>query len=372
MRNSILNGRHIALGSKLDRDTWNDMPVPWSYYTDANDEAVAVRSRAALFDVSALNLVCVTGVDAESVLNSLVAKDITKLKVNAAVIAVEVNEAGILCDDIMIIREGADAFKVSHGSGKTFENIQALAVGKNVKIERDTDTHVVSLQGPKALEILAPHVGIRLADLPYFNFVKTTLFGTDVTIGRGGYAAERGYEVYSASKDMVALWDKILEAGKPFGVMPASWDCLELTRVEAALQFFPFEMPEGDTTPWEAGLGWAVDVDKRADYTGKAAVLKSRGYERVRQIGLICDSFSAVESGAKIMKDGVEVGVITSSSYSLYLMLSLALAHIKPEFSEIGTAVEVLSSFGTCKARVAQTPFYDPMRLRSHPEKLKG
>lgn len=372
MRNSILNGRHIALGSKLDGDTWNNMPVPWSYNTDANDETVAVRSCAGLFDVSALNLVYVSGADAESVLNTLVAKDITKLKVNTAIIAVEVNEAGVLCDDIMIIRESANAFKVSHGSGKTFTNLQALAVGKSIKIEKDTDTHIVSLQGPKALEILAPHVGIELADLPYFNFVKTTLFGKNVTIGRGGYAAERGYEVYSASRDMVALWDKILEVGKPFGAIPVSWNCLELTRVEASLQFFPLEMPEGDTTPWEAGLGWAVDVDKLADYTGKAAILKSRGHERVRQIGLVCDSATAVESGAKVMKDGVEIGVITSASYSHYLMLSLALAHIKPEYSEIGTSVEVVGSSASRKARVAQTPFYDPMRSRSHPEKLKS
>lgn len=372
MRNSILNGRHIALGSKLDGDTWNDMPVPWAYSTCANDEVVSIRTHAGLFDVSALNLVDVAGVDAERVLNTLVAKDITRLKVGTAIIAAELNEAGALCDDIMIIRVATDVFKVSHGSGKTLNNLQALAAGKNIKIERDTDTHVVSLQGPKALEILAPHVAVKLAGLPYFNFVKTTLFGIDVTIGRGGYAGERGYEVYSASKDMVTLWDKLLEVGKPLGAIAASWSCLELTRVEAALQFFPFEMPEGDTTPWEAGLGWAVDVDKEADYTGKAAVLKSRGHERVKHIGLVCNSDVAVETGAKIMKDGVEVGVITSSSYSRYLMRSLALAHIKPEYTNIGTGVEVVGSLSTCKARVAQTPFYDPMRLRSHPEKFKG
>jgi aminomethyltransferase len=372
MRNSILNGRHVSLGSKLDGDTWNDMPIPWSYKTDPNDETVAVRSCAGLFDVSALNLVDVTGADAEAVLNAMVAKDITKLKVNAGTIAVEMNEAGELCDDIMIIRLGDTEFKVSHGSGKTPENLKLLSAGKNIKIQKDDDTHVLSLQGPKSLEILTPHVGIILSELPYFGFVKTTIFGIDVIIGRGGYAAERGYEVYSAAKDTITIWDKILEIGKPFGVVPASWNCLELTRVEGALQFFPFEMPEGDTTPWEAGLGWAVDIDKSAEYTGKAAVLRSKDRARVKQIGLICQSATAVEVGSKIMKDGVEVGVVTSSSYSQYLMLSIAMAHIKPEYSEIGTAVEVLGKKMTCNARVAQTPFYDPMRLRTYPERVKG
>jgi aminomethyltransferase len=348
------------------------MAIPWSYNTNPHDETVAVRSRAGLFDVSALNLVDVTGPDAEAVLNAMVAKDITKLKVNSGTIAVEVDEAGALCDDVMIIRLGPSAFKVSHGTGKTPENLAALAVGKNVTIKKDDDTHVVSLQGPNSLAILAPHVGIALSDLPYFGFVNTTAFGINVIIGRGGYAAERGYEVYSAAKDIVAIWDKILEVGKPLGVVAASWNCLELTRVEGALQFFPFEMPEGNTTPWEAGLGWAVDLDKSAEYTGKAAVLKSKGQERVKQGGLVCQSAVAVEAGAKILKDGIEVGVVTSSSYSQFLMLSIALMHIKPEFSMIGTEVEVVGEKSSCKARVAQTPFYDPMRIRTYPERLRG
>ncbi len=251
MRNSILNSRHAALGSKLDGDTWNDMSIPWSYNTDAHDEAVAVRSRAGLFDVSALNLIDVTGVDAESVLNAMVAKDVAKLKVNTAMIAVEMNELGVLCDDIMIIRLGTNEFKVSHGTGKTPDNLRTLAAGKNIQIQKDDDTHVLSLQGPKALEILTQHVGIILSVLPYFGFIKTTIFGIDVIIGRGGYAAERGYEIYSPAKYIETIWDEILEVGKPFGIVPASWNCLELTRVEAALQFFPFEMPEGDTTPWD-------------------------------------------------------------------------------------------------------------------------
>jgi len=368
MRNSILNGRHIALGSQLDGDTWNDMPVPWRYSTNPDDEVVTVRTSAGLYDISALNIVHVTGVDAESVLDQLVAKDITKLKVGNAIIAVEVDETGALCDDIMIIRDGANVFKVSHGSGKTLENLLILAKGKNVEIVKDHDVHILSLQGPKSLEILAPHVGLKLADLPYFKFEKTTLFGKDVTIGRGGYSGERGYEVYCAAKDVVEVWDKILEAGQPFGAIPASWNSLELTRIEAALSFFPFEMPEGDTTPWEVGLGWAIDLDKKGSYTGKDAVMMLRGRERVKQVGLVCQNSAAVEAGAKIMKEGKVVGVITSASYSRYLMLSLALAHIKPEYSQIGTLFEVVGKNRGCKARVVQTPFYDPMRLRTHPD----
>ena len=244
-----------------------------------------------------------------------------------------------------------------------------LAAGKEINIEVDNDGHILSLQGPKSLEILTPHVDFDLASLPYFKHQKTTLFGCDIYIARGGYSGERGYEVYCASKDAIMIWDKILEAGQPFGAIAASWDSLDLTRIEAGLLFFPFEMPEGDTTPWEVNMGWGIDVNKKADYVGKEALLMLKGRERFKQTGLVCNSSSAVESGAKIIKDGKEIGVVTSACFSRYLMLSIAMVHIKPEFSQIGTVVTVAGT-SECKARVARTPFYDPMRLRTHPEKI--
>lgn len=369
-RNSILNSRHKELGSKLDGDKWNDMPIPWRYNNDPHDEVIAVRTRAGLYDVTALNILKVNGSDAESVLDKLVAINVTSLVPGSSKLAAEVDKFGAIVDDIMIIRDAKDEFRVSHGSGKTHANLALLAEGKDVKLEVDNDGHILSLQGPKSLEILAPHVGFDLAGLPYFKHQKTSLFGCEIYVARGGYSGERGYEIYCASKDAIMLWDKILEVGQDFGAIAASWDSLELTRIEAGLLFFPFEMPEGDTTPWEVNMGWGVDVDKKADYIGKDALLMLKGRERFKQTGLVCNSSSAVEAGAKLIKDGKEIGVVTSASFSRYLMLSIAMVHIKPEFSQVGTSVTVVGS-SECKATVARTPFYDPMRLRTHPETSK-
>ena len=367
-RNSVINDRHRALGSKLDGDAWNGMALPWSYHTDANDEVVAVRTCAGLYDISALNILSVSGPDAESVIDKLVAKDITKLASGTSVLAAELDETGAVCDDIMVIRDSVNDFRLSHGSGKTPQNLQMLATGKNVKFAPDHDVHIFSLQGPKSLAILAAHLSFDLASLPYFKHQSSRVFGHDVMIARGGYAGERGYEVYCKAKDAVEVWDKLLEVGKPYGAVAASWNSLELTRVEAGLLFFPYEMPEGDVTPWELNMGWGVDLEKAGDYIGKEAVLKSRGKERFKQAGLICRSASAVAAGAKILIDGKEVGVVTSGSYSHYLMQSIALVHLKPEFTAIGTVVEVVGNDASCKAYVALTPFYDPMRLRTHPK----
>ncbi len=364
-RNSALNDRHRALGSKLDGDTWCDMPVPWTYNTDPHDEVVAVRSRAGLYDVSALNLVRVTGHDAAAVLDELVAIDVFALKPGTARLAAEVNESGALIDDIMIICDGPNEYRVTHGSGATPTQLERVAEGRKVVIETDRDTHMLSLQGPMSLEILRPHTPMTLDRLPYLCHEETTLFDNPVTISRCGYSAERGYEIYCRSEDAGNIWDNILSYGRASGVVPASWTCLELIRVEGALLFFPYDMPEGDTTPWEVNMHWAVDVDKKGDYIGKEALLYLRGRERIKQAGVIFWHDSAVSPGSRIYKDDEEIGVVTSSSYSRYLMQSLAMVHLRPAYTGLGTQVVVRNDRGEYRGTVVRTPFYDPLRLRT-------
>jgi aminomethyltransferase len=371
-RQSILNPRHRQLGSPLDGEPWCGMPVPWRYATDPHAEVVATRTRAALYDVSALNIVNVRGPDAQDVLNRLVCIDVARLKPGCARLGAEVDERGALSDDVMLMRDGADAFRVSHGSGATPAVLAELAAGRRVTVEPDRDVHVLSLQGPASLAVLEPHCAAPLTRLPYLNQVVTTLFGRPVVIGRGGYSGERGYEICCASRDALHIWDTLLEAGASAGVLPASWSALDLVRVEAALLFYPFDMPEGDTTPWEVNMHWAVDADKAADYIGKPAVLRLRGRERFRQAGLAVEHDDAVPPGSEIFVGRDKVGIVTSSAYSRYLMQSLAMVHLVPTATHPGTRVAVRGDGVERTATVVRTPFYDPLRLRSHPERRGG
>lgn len=367
-RNSVLNGRHRDLGCTLEDIVWG-MPIPQQYHTDTYDEVIAVRTRAGLYDITALNIVNVSGPAALKVLDQLVAIDVTELEPGTSRLAAEVNEEGALVDDIMIICDGKDQYRISHGGGSTQEMLAKLAEGQDVSIEQDFDVHILSLQGPRSIDVLDPEVDVDLGKLPYFKHVNTQLFGCDVIISRGGYSGERGYEVYCSAADVVHIWDSILEKGHRYGVMAASWSSLDVTRVEAALLFFPFDMPEGDTNPWEVNMHWCIDQNKKGDYIGKEALLKLKGRERFKQAGITCQSSEAMPEGAKIIKDGKEIGVVTSAVYSRYLMQSIAMVHIKAEFSQLGTQVVVVADNNPVKATVVKTPFYDPMRLRTHPEK---
>jgi aminomethyltransferase len=367
-RQSILSARHRELGSVMDGELWNSMALPWRYRTDPHEEVIATRTRAALYDVSALNLINVAGPDAQDVLNRLVCIDVARLKPGRARLGAEVDRDGALTDDIMLMRDAPDAFRVSHGSGGTPAALAELAHGKRVTVEPDPDVHVLSLQGPASLGVLARHCEGALAELATMSHQSTTLFGLAVVIGCGGYSGERGYEVYCASRDAVRIWDAILETGKSAGVIAASWTALELTRVEAGLLFYPFDMPEGDTTPWEVNMHWAVDTDKTVDYTGKKAVLHLRGRERFRQAGLAVEHSDAVPAGAEIFIGRDKVGLVTSSSFSRFLMQSLAMVHLVPSATHLGTRVSVRTETGDRAATVVRTPFYDPLRLRTHPE----
>ncbi|MFG1191094.1 aminomethyltransferase family protein [Xanthobacter flavus] len=364
-RQSILNDRHRELGSKLE-ESWNDMAIPQHYATDPYVETETVRTRAGLFDVSALKIIDLSGPDSLAFLNKLLTADISKIPAGRSMISSIVDDEGGLIDDVLVYVDGDGKFRLSHGGGALEEALPVVAQGFDVTFSRDNDVHILSLQGPLALDILAPHTPMVLKDLPYFGHGKTTLFGIPVSLARGGYSAERGYEVFCAAKDAVFLWDKILEVGKPFGAMPVSWDCLDIVRVEGALLFFPFDMPHKDTTPFEVLMDWSVDLSK-PDFRGKAALLARKGTERTHQAGLEVLAAKAITPGAKIFKDGAEVGVVNSTTYSRHLMKSLALVSLRPNVTALGTALTVVDGDESFEANVVRTPFYDPMRLRTHP-----
>ncbi|MDE1567258.1 aminomethyltransferase family protein [Aquabacter sediminis] len=365
LRQSILNERHRALGSKLE-ESWNDMAIPQHYATDPYEETAAVRYRAGLIDVSALKILNVTGPDATKLLNKLVTSDVSKIAPGRSMISSMVDDEGGLIDDVLIYCDGENAYRLSHGGGATEEALPALAEGLEVSFPRDEDIHILSLQGPKALDILQPDTPLDLKTIPYFGHARTTLYGIEVSIARGGYSAERGYEVFCAAKDAVYVWDKILERGAPFGVMPVSWDCLDIVRVEGALLFFPFDMPHTDTTPWEVLMDWTVDLSK-PDFRGKEALIRRKGTERTHQAGLEVEHHKAITPGAKLFKDGAEVGTVNSTVFSQHLMKSLAMVSLIPSLTALGTKVEVVDGGETFTAYVVRTPFYDPMRLRTHP-----
>jgi aminomethyltransferase len=361
-KETALVERHRALGATLE--DWGGFLMAFSYSSlDVKEQVDAVRERAGLFDVSGLHNIHVRGSDAESVADHLFTRDMNRIYVGRSAYGSVLTEQGTVTDDVIVFHIEDDYCMVVHGTGTTPERLQESAEGKDVSIEPDDDLHNISLQGPRALEVLEPHTPMDLGSLEYFHQQPTTLFGKNVLLSRTGYSGERGYEIFTRSEDAVEIWDQILHHGDSVGVLPCSFDCLDIIRVEAGLFFYPYDMNEG-LTPWEAGLGFTVTRDKEGDFRGKEAVLAAEGNESIKQSGIVADYDDVLDEEAKLYQDGREVGTVNSPAYSHRMQRSLAFAHVLPSAAEVGTKLEVRGENVSCDARVESIPFYDPQKKR--------
>ena len=358
-RNSALAERHVALGAELGE--WNDMGVAWEYGQDVNDEHRAVRSAAGLFDVSGLKKIHILGPDALPVADHMITRDMTKIPVGRSVYAIILDEHGGFTDDCIMFNLAPNHILLVHGGGTAMEQVQKSAEGRNVHIQFDDDLHDISFQGPKSLEVLKDHTPMDLAELKYFHQQSTTLFGRNCMISRTGFSGERGYEIFAKTGDVVAIWDAILEHGRPVGVLPCSFNCIDAIRVEAALLFYPFDMDESNS-PWEVGLGFAVSKDKQGDYRGKQACLNAIGQEKIKVCGIVVDSDSAVDADAELFQGDRKVGKVTAPNFSPVLNQSIALVQIEPGLAEPGTQVEVRGANTSCSATTVSLPFYNPSK----------
>lgn len=357
-RTSALASRHKALGSGLE--DWNGMGTAWTYDTDPNNEHDAVRERAGMFDMSPLKKVFVRGKDAAAVLDHLTTRDISKILPGQAAYLSVLTEEGTMADDAIVSNNGNDEWMIVHGSGDTMALLEASANGKDAEVTFTDKLHDLSVQGPKALEILNANCDADLAPIRYFHHTAANLFGHACRISRTGYSGERGYEIFADGSAIGEIWDRLVEAG----VMPCSFTALDKVRIEAGLLFYGYDMTT-DHTPWEVGLGFTVSKMK-PDFRGRDALMAAKGHEKIINVCLDIDHSDMVNGGEMLSVDNEEVGVVNSPGYSHRLGKSLALAHVSPQASQVGTALQVSGDGIDTTAVVVAMPVYDPQKARTH------
>jgi aminomethyltransferase len=368
-RRSPLAARHRALGSNLE--DWNGMETAWTY-TASNlpDEHEAVRTKAALMDVSGLRKAHLVGPHSHHVLQHMTSRDVRKVYPGKSVYATMLNEAGKFTDDCLLFRTGPNSWMTVFGSGTGYEDVAADTVGKNCSILFDDDLQDLSLQGPLAVEFLAKHVpGIR--DLKYFHHTQTSLFGKPVMISRTGYTGERGYEIFCRAEDAVEIWDTILAEGKPMGIIPASFTALDWLRVESYLIFYPYDNsqmypfenePPGDTL-WELGLDFTVSPGKTL-FRGAEEHYKLKGRERFKIYGLVADTDKVLDAGDEIHANGRKAGVVTCAMHSRATKRSLAIGRFDVAAAKPGVELEVKHKGGTIAATASPINFDDPEKKK--------
>ena len=342
------------------------------------EEYNACREKAVLIDLSSLRKFEIIGPDAEELMNYALTRNIKKLSVGQVVYSAMCYDNGTMFDDGTLLRLSETGFRWICGDEYAGEWLKKIAKKKNFKVNIKNSTDQisnVSIQGPKSREILkkfifTPPTQPSIDELEWFRFTicrVEDLQGIPLIISRTGYTGELGYEVWCHPKHAPEVWDKLMEAGKEEGLIPAGFAALDKLRIEAGLILFGNEF-DGQQDPFEAGIGFAVPLKtKEEDFVGKDILKERKSNPQKKLVGLELIGKEASGHGDCVHVGRSQVGIITSGCLSTKLNKNIALCRIDSKYSEIGTEVEVGKIDGHQKrisAKVVPFPHFDPKKTR--------
>ena len=359
MRKTPLYEKHVALGGRIvDFSGWA-LPVQ---YSGIVEEHLATRNAAGLFDVSHMGEITVEGKDASKFINYLVTNDVTKLVPEKVMYSPMCYEHGGVVDDLLIYMYDEDRFLLvvnAANKDKDYQWILEKSKKFDVKVEDVSDSYAqIALQGPKAEAILQKLTDVPLSDMKFYTFKdNASVGGARLLLSRTGYTGEDGFELYLSPADACSIWDKLLEAGKDEGLLPAGLGARDTLRFEACLPLYGQELSE-EITPLEAGLGFFVKLTKE-DFIGKTKLLEQKEKGLKRKIaGLEMVEKGVPRHGYEVRLQDKRIGTITSGSFAPYLEKYLALALLDMGYTEIGQEVYVDIRGKARLAKVVETPFY--------------
>jgi aminomethyltransferase len=346
-------------GKTVDFGGW-ELPVQFS---SIKEEHEAVRTKAGLFDVSHMGEIEVKGPESLDYLQKMMTNDVSKLKNGGAQYTAMCYETGGTVDDLLIYKlEDEHYLLVVNASNieKDFDWMQDHLEG-NVTIENLSEGMAqLALQGPLAEGVLQKLAkGHELSTIGFFKFSEEVdLNGKKALVSRTGYTGEDGFEIYCDSKDAVSLWNEILEAGKEEGVIPCGLGARDTLRFEANLALYGQEL-SSEISPLEAGIGFAVKLNKEADFIGKEALKqqKENGLPR-KLVGIEMIDRGIPRHGYPVFKGDTQIGEVTTGTQSPTLKKNIGLALIDAKETELGNEVEVEIRGKRLKAAVSATPFY--------------
>ena len=329
-------------------------------YSGETAEHNAVRRAAGLFDLSHMGEIVLDGPGAAAALDYALTGELSAVKPGRAKYTMICAEDGGVVDDLIVYRRSEREFLVIANASNTARVLDELTVrasGHDCEVRDATaDYALIAIQGPLAVQILAPLTELDLAAIKYYAGADGPVAGRTAWVARTGYTGEDGFEVYCAPGDAPHVWDTLLTAGAPAGLVPAGLAARATLRLEAGMPLYGNELGP-DVTPFEANLGWVVKFSKPGDFVGRAA-LEERAATGPRHVltGLTIQSRRVARHGYPVLADGRDVpaGVVTSGAPSPTLGVPIAMAYVVPDV--VASAVDIRGE--AVPAIVTELPFY--------------
>jgi aminomethyltransferase len=332
-------------------------------FDDLEKEYSALINDVTLWDVCVERQVEITGPDAAAFTNLLTPRDLDKCKVGQAKYVIITTDTGGIINDPVLLRLAQNHFWLALADSDVLLWARGVAAKAGMRVEiTEPDVSPLQLQGPKSKDVAKALFGDRVLDLGYYYFFETSLDGIPVVVTRTGWSAEVGYEVYlrDGSKGD-ALWERIMEAGKPHGIRPTGPS--DIRRVEGGILNWGADILLEDT-PYHVGLERLVDLKKTSDYMGKEALarVREKGVDR-KLVGVEIAGPPIAFNATKwpVSAGGQRVGRITSAIYSPRLEKNIGYAMVPIQHAELGSKLMVaIPEVGDREATVVPKPFVDP------------
>jgi aminomethyltransferase len=351
---------HVELGARMVEFAGWDLPVQ---YQGVLEEHAAVRTACGLFDVSHMGEILVTGPRALEGLQKLVTNDLSKCADGQAQYSALCDEQGFVIDDIIVYKMNAERLFVcvnATGREKDFDWMRAHAI-PGATFEQQSDAWAqLAVQGPKAAELIETLCEPRVDELGNYRFKQSVVAGIGgCIVARTGYTGEDGFEIFCPPEIARALWDRLLDDGKPHGLVPCGLGARDSLRLEVAYRLYGNDM-DLQHTPLEAGLGWIVKLDKPGGFIGAEALRaqKTAGLKR-KLVGLKLTGKGIARQGYPVRASGSSeaCGVVTSGTMSPKLKEAIALAYVPIALAAEGTLLDVEIRGKPVPAVVVKTPF---------------
>jgi aminomethyltransferase len=351
LRHTPLYEEHKNLGARLVDFAGYEMPVQ---YSGIQAEHRAVRNHAGLFDVSHMGEAIFRGPDAESAVQRLVTRDVARLDVGQAGYSAVCYEDGGTVDDVIVYRREDDFLVVVNASNreKDLEHFRENTEDLDVEVADESDDWaLLALQGPEATGLLQDLTETDLSSLKPFRFVEGEVDGARSIISRTGYTGEDGFEIYLSPEEAPRVWRRLIEAG----VTPAGLGARDTLRLEVGMCLYGNEL-DAKTTPLEAGISFAVHLDKQERFIGQRALLleDTQGL-RKKLVGFEMEGRGIARHGYHVTSGAEIVGEVTSGTKSPTLDRAIGLALVDPGLEDW---FEIVIRDNPVPAKAVPLPFY--------------
>ncbi|WBA40219.1 glycine cleavage system aminomethyltransferase GcvT [Hymenobacter canadensis] len=357
LKTVVLNDVHQQLGAKMVPFAGYNMPVR---YSSDLDEHHTVRRAVGIFDVSHMGEFRVRGPQALDLIQRVTSNDASKLTDGKAQYSCLPNADGGIVDDLLVYKLADEDYMLVVNASNIDKDWNWISQHNTQGADLENVSDQMSLfavQGPKTSQALQSLTDVDLSTIPYYSFVQGTFAGVeDVIISATGYTGAGGFELYVPNEHAKTVWDKVMEAGQPYGLKPIGLGARDTLRLEMGYCLYGNDIDD-TTSPLEAGLGWVTKFTK--DFTNAESLKQQKEAGVARKlVGFLMDGPGIPRGHYELVNEaGEKIGDVTSGTQSPSLSKGIGLGYVQTELSKPGSKVFVQIRGKNQPATVVKLPF---------------